>query len=135
MARSHWAAAILMGAAALLPGCDTDGNETESNANGDSNGDDNGGEPDASDGEGIAMCEEIGTTCHDSSSERGMECHEIGHDLLVDGCRENYDECIELCEAEARGHGEDGGHNDEDGGHEHEDGGHHEEDAGHHDGG
>jgi hypothetical protein len=52
-----------------------------------------------------ALCEEIGSTCHDGSG-LAQYCHEVGHAGEPNACAAVHEECMELCEAD---HGGDGG--------------------------
>jgi hypothetical protein len=42
-------------------------------------------------------CEELGEVCHDTGTDLGQECHEVGHHGDEDECAERYDECIAEC--------------------------------------
>ncbi|NUP05738.1 MAG: hypothetical protein HOW73_06720 [Polyangiaceae bacterium] len=50
------------------------------------------------DSEGLAKCEELGELCHDTATDLGQECHELGHESDASLCEERYDECIAECQ-------------------------------------
>jgi hypothetical protein len=46
---------------------------------------------------GAQMCKEVGELCHDTPSQLGVECHELGHDGAPEQCEAMYDDCIAEC--------------------------------------
>src|SRR5690606_26496247 len=46
-------------------------------------------------------CVELAARCHpfDQGAGLGHECHEIGHENLIDQCHAKYDECFTFCTA------------------------------------
>lgn len=43
------------------------------------------------------FCRAIGSVCHDSESDAGQACHDLGHDGDADACRREFDACARLC--------------------------------------
>jgi hypothetical protein len=43
------------------------------------------------------QCEVVGTLCHDSETEEGQVCHELGHDGPPNECAAQFSSCIGLC--------------------------------------
>lgn len=52
-------------------------------------------------------CDEIGSTCHHSTTVLGQECHEFGHDetSTEQDCKDRYEECMAECQGSGGGHG------------------------------
>lgn len=66
-------------------------------------GDDgDGGTPE--DTEGLAMCCEIGSVCHLTAADpiggAKQVCHSLGHQNDPAACREQYEDCLDVCGAE-----------------------------------
>lgn len=51
-------------------------------------------------------CDEIGSTCHHSTTAAGQECHEFGHDHTntEEECKERYEACMAECAGSGGGH-------------------------------
>ena len=63
-----------------------------------------GDEGDGTDREGLRMCCELGARCHldadDPVDSPKRACHDLGHLNEPEGCREQYESCMDLCEEE-----------------------------------
>ena len=63
-----------------------------------------GDDEDGIDREGLRMCCELGALCHpdadDPLASPKRACHDLGHLNEPDGCREQYESCVALCEGE-----------------------------------
>jgi hypothetical protein len=43
------------------------------------------------------QCEVMGSLCHDSESDAGQACHELGHDGPPSACRAEFSDCLDVC--------------------------------------
>src|SRR5688500_15013784 len=63
-----------------------------------------GEEEEGTDREGLRMCCELGALCHPDANDPvdspKRACHDLGHVNEPDGCREQYESCMEVCAGE-----------------------------------
>ena len=67
-------------------------------------GDDGDGGTEPEDTQGLAMCCEIGSVCHLTAADpiggAKQMCHSLGHENDPAACREQYEDCLDVCGAE-----------------------------------